>query len=307
MLSTPLKAYDIEILTDPFDRVVHDGWCFGLPPGIDPEQWPIDPANGYPLQHGFTLLLPEDWRCHGSEIVAISFFASAVDLNDGGAIVKAPKIAEAMKSAKAGEPEPEDPELAVFWRAERLAHSRLQRFEDDIGMAYAAMLLTRAEFEGQACSPPDLVPNQYRDLIESPEWLEVGAAKSYWNHEGKYRWVGSPPNGGLCERRALRLTTRTGDQNAGRVPCDRFDSEQTDYVHPLYEAPDAPDGSGYRWHTWAENRPANHLGGTMRPSQSVPRFSPYFIEFEEELGGYNFGGGNAQLDVRELKFDWACG
>ena len=26
--------------------------------------------------HGFTLLLPEDYRCHGPEIVAVSFFAS---------------------------------------------------------------------------------------------------------------------------------------------------------------------------------------------------------------------------------------
>ena len=30
------------------------------------------------------------------------------------------------------------------------------------------------------------------------------------------------------------------------------------------------------------------------------------MEFEEYLGGYKFGG-NAQLDFRDMKFDWASG
>ena len=33
-----------------------------------------------------------------------------------------------------------------------------------------------------------------------------------------------------------------------------------------------------------------------------PEFSPFYVEFEEY-----FGGGNAQLDFRDMKFDWACG
>ncbi|VFT12930.1 Uncharacterised protein [Pseudomonas aeruginosa] len=38
-----MNAYDIEIVND----VAHageanHGWCFGLPPGIRPEQWPLD-------------------------------------------------------------------------------------------------------------------------------------------------------------------------------------------------------------------------------------------------------------------------
>lgn len=55
------------------------GWCFGLPPGINQEQWPLDPNTGYPLMHGFTLLLPEEYRVHGVEVVALSFFAVAFD------------------------------------------------------------------------------------------------------------------------------------------------------------------------------------------------------------------------------------
>lgn len=58
---------------------------------------------------------------------------------------------------------------------------------------------------------------------------------------------------------------------------------------------------------WLKQLKPNHIGGTMRPAQAAPNFSPYYIEFEEYFGGYNFGSGNAQLDFRDMKFDWACG
>ena len=48
-------------------------------------------------------------------------------------------------------------------------------------------------------------------------------------------------------------------------------------------------------------------GGTMQPIQVTPRFSPFYIESEEYLGGYNFGTGNCQLDFLNMKLDWACG
>ncbi len=80
-----MNAYDIEIVNDAAHAgEANHGWCFGLPPGIRPEQWPLDPDTGYPLMHGFTLLLPEDYRVHGPEIVALSFFSLAPDQNDGG-------------------------------------------------------------------------------------------------------------------------------------------------------------------------------------------------------------------------------
>ncbi|MCR1760511.1 hypothetical protein NAG17_19565, partial [Pseudomonas aeruginosa] len=63
----------------------------------------------------------------------------------------------------------------------------------------------------------------------------------------------------------------------------------------------------YREHPWVEGHLPNHIGGTMRPVQGVPEMSPFYVEFEEYLGGYNFGGGNAQLDFRDMRFDWACG
>jgi hypothetical protein len=72
----PMRAYNIELLREE-GRVGPDshGWCFGLPPGISPKQWPLDPQTGYPLVHGFTLRLPDDYRCHGPDIAGLSFFA----------------------------------------------------------------------------------------------------------------------------------------------------------------------------------------------------------------------------------------
>ena len=82
-----IRAYDLDMLHREVDRAAPDnhGWVFGLPPGITPEQWPLDPISGYPLMHGFTVRLPEDYRVHGPDIVALSFFATATDQNDGGA------------------------------------------------------------------------------------------------------------------------------------------------------------------------------------------------------------------------------
>lgn len=45
----------------------------------------------------------------------------------------------------------------------------------------------------------------------------------------------------------------------------------------------------------------------MRLCQAVPEMNPFYIEFEEYSGGYNFGDCNAQLDFRDMKFDWTCG
>ena len=75
----PSRAYDLQMLDRPADRARDQGWVYGLPPGISSEQWPLDPVTGFPLMHGFTLLLPEDYRVHGADIVALSFFGTPAD------------------------------------------------------------------------------------------------------------------------------------------------------------------------------------------------------------------------------------
>lgn len=300
-----MLAYNIELLPHVPDRAdpgCH-GWCFGLPPGIQPEQWPLDPANGYPLQHGFTLLLPEDHHCHGPEIVAISFFASAVDHNDGSPIEKAPEIRAAMDSTDA----PADPDLLPFWQSAQTAHPRLHRFEDILGVAYAAILLTQAEFDGPICFPPRLDGNRHRDAMWVPAWLQVGPLLASKPRSGaSYGPPGTTseaPLEVLAEGRALHWTPRAHDPNAGKSPVDEFLHEPTDYIQPLFR--DADDK--YHSHDWVAALGLNHIGGTMQPMQWTPSYSPHYIEFEEWMGHFNFGGGNAQLDFRDMKFEWNCG
>ena len=111
----PAHAYDLEMLHRAADRTDPgcQGWVFGLPPGITPAQWPLDTNTGYPLAHGFTLLLPPEYRCHGADIVALSFFAVSLqqDHNDGGPQTTR-KIRDVMRSASAVAPD--DPDLLPF-------------------------------------------------------------------------------------------------------------------------------------------------------------------------------------------------
>ena len=119
---------------------------------------------------------------------------------------------------------------------------------------------------------------------------------------------GSTPDGTLVWNREIRLAVRTCDPNAGKAPMEDFgDGTSSGYVSHIYWADGIAKTENYRLHDWAEDHKPNHIGGTMRPIQAVPEFSPYYIGIEEYFGGYNFGGGNAQLDFRDMKFDWACG
>ena len=138
-----MKAYEIELLGRPADRTSGEdqGWCLGLLPGIVPHQWPLDANNGYPLMHGFTLLLPEAYRCHGPDIVALSFFARAPDHHDGtGYPVVCPDIARVLAGTSAGlcagvdDPDDLDElDLATLREADAGRHARTVRLSDDLG------------------------------------------------------------------------------------------------------------------------------------------------------------------------------
>ncbi|MBG4550124.1 hypothetical protein GHT70_29095, partial [Pseudomonas aeruginosa] len=170
-----MNAYDIEIVNDAAHAgEANHGWCFGLPPGIRPEQWPLDPDTGYPLMHGFTLLLPEDYRVHGPEIVALSFFSLAPDQNDGG-----PTSVDGIREMLIDPPAqpPAEAELRPFWEAGRNSHPRLHRMEDILGGAYALILLDAAEFSGAPCQPPARPAGHPRVAQPAPpQWREAGSA-----------------------------------------------------------------------------------------------------------------------------------
>lgn len=289
-LAPPSRAYDLQMLDRAVDRQSDSGWVFGLPPGITSEQWPLDPVSGYPLMHGFTLLLPPDYRVHGGGIVALSFFAPALDHNDGGP--------------------PYDPEFREAIAA-LPAHPRTFRMKDVLEYEYAALLLTQAEYDGAFATPPE--PSNLA-TFERPRWLAVGGAAAFDELADSRTGCTSklfarPPRAVLAENRAIVAKPRATDPNAGKAPRDDFRhrGEPTGYQPYYYYVGGETRRENFRLHDWVKDHAQNHIGGTMRPCQALPEMSPFYVEFEEYFGGYNFGGGNAQLDFRDMKFDWACG
>ncbi|MDQ8731064.1 hypothetical protein [Bradyrhizobium sp. LHD-71] len=282
-----MNAYDMEMLHRRAEKGPDcQGWVFGLPPGITPQQWPLDPNNGYPLMHGFTVLLPEDYRAHGPEIVALSFFGTAPDHNDGAPF----EIAGLREQVLA---------LPV--------HPRLHRFQDMLDCEYALILLTQTEFDGPACLPP-------KPLIETPrppDWMTMGAAASCVQEsshsvltpEGSYivRDLGEIPPPDLGYTRAIRWTPRRSDPNAGVPPRWKSLDGDQGYVS-CWHRPE--QGGNYSLHDWARDHELSHIGGTMQSEDTSLMFSPYYIEFADHFGGFNFGGRSGQLDFRDMQFDW---
>ena len=315
MLETmPSKAYDLKILPQSVketDSRGH-GWCFGLPPGITPIQWPLDRENGFPLKHAFTLLLPEDYRCHGPDIVAVSFFGVSHEHNDGGP-VSTDEVVDALKSATP----PDDLLLNQLWLADRAAHPRSFRMEDILGCEYVAILLTQAEFDGPFCLPPNYNYPQELYGVPRPHWLDVGSALDFWELEYSpsldlpkeqyaiFKILGGIPKSSLAFNRAIQWSPRAHDPNVGKMPRDVYKNKMTadGYQSKFYSS----DADEYLLHDWAKDFSIMHIGGTMEPIQATPEFSPFYVEFEEVFGGFNFGSGNAQLDLLNMKFDWACG
>ncbi|MEG2267189.1 MAG: hypothetical protein RSA84_22160 [Acinetobacter sp.] len=309
-----LQAYDFTLLPHPIRENMprQQGWCFGLPPGITPEQWPLDPNNGFPLNHGFTFLLPEDYRIYGPEIIALSFFSVAREHNDGGTPCTE-EVLNVFEHFDHSAP-PEDHDLYLFWLAEKQRHPRLFRMEDSLGCSYAVILLTLQEFDGPFCEPPELIPNYYRDQQEAPAWISVGNAFNYFQDSVRptdtpesnfvYRKLGTIPEQSLAFNLAISCQPRTFDPNAGISPTESNDTEYQS-IYFFYE--DTAGNSQCGTHRWHNTHQPNHLGGSMSPVQSIPNeISPYYIEFEEYFGGYNFAAGNAWLDLKNMKFDFSC-
>ncbi|KAF1051012.1 MAG: hypothetical protein GAK43_02587 [Stenotrophomonas maltophilia] len=172
------------------------------------------------------------------------------------------------------------------------------------------ILLSEAEFNGELCPPPAL-PAGNPLLVRTPEpqWLSRGAAASFvpeWADESYYvvKALGGLPEVGHQQRYALTWEPREQDPNAGIIPSE---DGSTGYQPFYYWENGKVDIEHYRQYDWAEFLKPNHIGGTLRPIQGIPDIGPFYIGFEEYLGGFNFGGGNAQLDFENMKFDWACG
>lgn len=257
------------------------------------------------MMHGFTILLPEEYRIHGHEIVAVSFFSTSPDHNDGSHVQGYEGIRPVIETP--GNMPPSDAQLRPFWERACMAHPRTYRMYDILDCAYAVILLTREEFEAGPCLPPPAVDSPLVGMVSPPVWLSKGAFSFSESFGGGLVSSGEDLGEGHVHR-AIKLTARANDPNAGLSPRDYYgeEPEEGGYQPFFYWLHGRTEIENWREHEWADGHAANHIGGTMRPAQNTPDFSPYYIEFEEDFGGYNFGGGNAQLDFRDMKFDFAC-
>ncbi|WP_313437324.1 hypothetical protein [Stenotrophomonas sp.] len=275
------------------------GWTLGLPPGISKEQWPLSSSNGHPLRHAFTLHLPPEYRTQGEELVALCVFVD--DQQEELCYVE--EIAEYFTSPLSVTP-PADSDLLPFWQHRQARHAQSHTMEDILGTQFCAIWLTQQEFDGELSLPP--TPDS--DLLDDPPtWIEEDYASyfyEYWLYTRKGDAVipGAGIGGASSDTVALPISTsiRADDPNVGRSPRE-WESECAinGYIEAFSERGEELNLS--RWDSIA------HLGGTMQPQQGYPEFGPYYLEFEEGFGGFNFGGGNAQLDLQQMKIDWACG
>ncbi|MBR1269731.1 hypothetical protein JQ629_19655 [Bradyrhizobium sp. AUGA SZCCT0222] len=308
-LAPPNTAYDLELLkTAPARGTDTDhGWCYGLPPGISESQWPLSPYDGFPMQPCFTLKLPAQYRTKGADYVALTMFAD--QQHDEPREVEA--VAEYLASEASDRPA--DPDLLPFWLYKQNRHRMEFRMKDEIDHNFAAIWLTEAEFAGPLCQPPRLAGNALLHANPPPPWFESGSARAVFDLQiGRYdnvdeivnkywyRLFGRVPEIGH-HAYGIALAVRDGDPNVGRPPRDKLlhKDELGDYI-----APYSKDAERFELERLSGR---NHLGGTMFPSQWTPKYSATYLEIEEHFGGFNFGGGNAQLDLETMEFDWACG
>jgi hypothetical protein len=308
-LAPPTTAYDLELLkhTPARGTAADHGWCYGLPPGISESQWPLSPYDGFPMQPCFTLKIPEQYRAKGADYVALTMFAD--QQHDEPSEVEA--IADYL-GTEASE-RPADPNLKPYWIYKQNRHPMEFRMKDIIDHNFAAIWLTAAEFAGPLCQPPGLTGNPLLAHNPPPPWLEYGSARATFDfHIGSYdsieeiankewyRRFGRVPDIGQ-HAYAIGIIPRDGDPNVGHPPRDKI-------LHKdelgAYIAPYSKDAEPF---DLAPLSGRNHLGGTMFPCQWTPKFSATYLEIEEHFGGFNFGGGNGQLDLEAMEFDWACG
>ncbi|SHM96290.1 hypothetical protein SAMN05216593_10511 [Pseudomonas asturiensis] len=308
LLADPSLTVAYDLVRDPQQRLPatgrgaewSGGWSLGLPPGITTEQWPLSPIMGHPLRHAFTLYVPQPYRKQGAERVAFCLFVD----DQMEELSPSSEVEDFFDSPLLSTP-PDDEALLPFWTHRHARHASHFDMTDILGTHYVAIWLTQAEFDGALCNPPDLRDNPL--LTGTPGWLDKSYADHYRyatvrNHDAEaYSWLaGEGCAAGLDTAFAIKAQVREDDPNVGKPPREWDDEcEHSGYIRPYV----TEEGEALGLDRFA-NR--NHLGGTMYPVQGYPEFGPYYLEFEEDFGGFNFGSGNCQIDLEKMELDWAC-
>lgn len=309
-LPLPTSTFNVGVVSglQPRGTPAPDGWCCGLPRGITPIQWPLSNKNGFPLEHHFTVRVPQAYRVKGPQYVALALFSETTYESD-----KAPAVHDLMDIIFDGRQLPDTvaPELQPFLDHLRHRHPMDFRSKDILDQTFAMIWLTEEEFQGAECEP--LVPTvtAANADCERPHWLTFSSVQQIfgWNGGEEFtgesflqRLVGRKPSG-PWDLLLLKQTERHDDPNVGKRPVETYgleeyaDRNKDGYVEKHSEAWGA---LGIEI-TYGEL----HFGGTASPCQAMPALTPFFIEFEESMGLLNFGGGNGQLDLISMQIDWA--
>lgn len=289
-IARPTTTFDVKIVPGVLPRGADapDGWCCGLPRGITPAQWPLSNMTGHPMEHHFTVRVPEPYRVRGPEFVALALFSDCSTESR-----TSDKVSKLMNIVFDGRdlPDTVEPDLQPFLEHLRSRHPMEARAKDILYSTFAMIWLTEEEFADKECLPPEPVRNAANAMCAAPIWEHETTSQRYAGQNGLEgdRW-------GLWR---LELVEITNDPNTGLIPYDQFGTgENVDgYVQPYTEEWDALEND-IRYS-------AMHFGGTARPSQVLPEIGPFYLEMEEYVGMMNFGGGNGQLDLVPMLLDWA--
>ncbi len=264
------KAFNIEFS----DYNNHEGWTNGKPVGIKTVQWPRSRICGLPMAHIWTLLVPEEYRVKGEKYVAISLFQADDHVaNDVEGVVSVINDNKEIKNTNA----------QPFWDSlleyAKNKHPMEIYFEDIIGGGWALIWLTKEEFNSNLTE----LPNQ--DDSVYPNYNSFDGTSCFQQNE--------PP-------KYVKLIPRENDPNIGRKLEEDPDQEEENAYIDMFS--DKGKKLNLEEKYWGKT----HFGGTACPTQAMPEFSPFYIEFEENFGNANMGGGNGQIDLLNDEFDWAC-
>lgn len=307
-LPKPASTFNVAVVPglQPRGTFAPDGWCCGLPRGIKPSQWPLSCDTGFPLEHHFTVRVPDSYRTKGRDYVALAVFANAGDESRS-----APEILALMNRVFDGRglPDQGPPELHPFVDYLRNRHAMEFRSKDILRATFSAIWLTEAEFTGPECEPPQRIVTAANAMCSQPDWEITTSAQrlfgwngtetfdpyGYWRH----RLAGRPVND-KWDILLLKMSERFDDPNTGLEYVDftggpEMPKPGSDYVPKYSEA----------WEALA-TKPVYgdlHFGGTASPDTRRD-LTPFFIEFEESMGMINMAGRNGRIDLVTMMVDW---
>lgn len=157
------------------------GWEYGLPPGIQEDQWPRSREWGVPLFHGFTMKIPVKYRSRDNQFVAFSYFHPGPIPED---VLVSRTNRLKVKAFFDGKGVAQEDMKHSFWQGlERhlmADNPYTVYFQDELGHTHALLWHTEESFEGELCNFPDVqLPGGYdvcymEERLPSPRALNYG-------------------------------------------------------------------------------------------------------------------------------------